>query len=169
MEKVICCLKMQLSVWCTQATWTTAPSSEMGFIATQKLSSIARILVGLQANTIFLTLKEMYLSFMIMLISKLLFFWQQKSWSFVIRMCAAYFNGYTEGNIFSSTSANLIHPDLKIGNHHLSHLLTTEVQICTLLSNFLSLITTTHCSKDYCMFSFKKYYCIIPFHNAKYS
>lgn len=50
MEKVICYSKMQLSVWCTQATWTTAPSSEMGFIAMQKLSSIAHILVGLQAN-----------------------------------------------------------------------------------------------------------------------
>lgn len=63
MEKAICCSKMSHSVWCTRATWTTAPSLEMGFIAMQKLSSIAQILVRLEAHMFLLTLNEMYLFF----------------------------------------------------------------------------------------------------------
>lgn len=45
MEKVICCSKTLLSVLCTQATWTTAPSWERSFTVMQKVSSTAHTLV----------------------------------------------------------------------------------------------------------------------------
>ena len=100
MEKVTCCSKMQLSVLSTRATWTTALSSEKSFTVSQKPSSTAHTLVRLRSYIYTCLTGQQISKLPLTHVRKvnICFSLQQTSWSFVIRTCAAYFNGHTEGH-----------------------------------------------------------------------